>query len=96
MEMSLAQRSKATRLKLGDDNTKYFYAVIKQRRLQQAVTQLQGGNLQIHTEPNHIAEMFVENHKNLVGEVGTVQKQQASNVFLKNGKTLSWSNKCNY
>ncbi|XP_060210448.1 uncharacterized protein LOC132637368 [Lycium barbarum] len=39
-EMFLQQQSKATWLKLGDDCTKYFFAVIRHRRLQQAITQL--------------------------------------------------------
>ncbi|KAH0695977.1 hypothetical protein KY289_013459 [Solanum tuberosum] len=39
-EMYLQQKSKATWIKLGDDNTKYFHSVIKHRRLQQGTTQL--------------------------------------------------------
>lgn len=36
-EVFRQQTSKATWLKLGDDNTRYFYSVIKHRRIQQAI-----------------------------------------------------------
>ncbi|XP_019232101.1 PREDICTED: uncharacterized protein LOC109212859 [Nicotiana attenuata] len=39
-EVYLQQRSKATWIRLGDDNTKYFHSVIKHRKLKQAVTQI--------------------------------------------------------
>nr|XP_009594786.1 uncharacterized protein LOC104091210 [Nicotiana tomentosiformis] len=39
-EVYLQQKSKATWIKLGDDNIRYFYSVIKHKRLQQAITQL--------------------------------------------------------
>ncbi|KAK4719178.1 hypothetical protein R3W88_017516 [Solanum pinnatisectum] len=39
-ELFLQQRSKVNWLKLGDDNTSYFYSVIKYRGLKQATTQL--------------------------------------------------------
>lgn len=40
-EVFLQQRSKATWIKFGDDNSKYFFSVIKDRRLQHATTQLE-------------------------------------------------------
>lgn len=39
-ENFLMQRSKATWIRLRDDNTKYFFSIIKQRRLVQSVTQI--------------------------------------------------------
>lgn len=39
-EMHLQQASKASWVKLGDANTKYFYSVIKHRKLKQDTTQL--------------------------------------------------------
>lgn len=39
-ESFLQQQSKVTWLKLGDDCTRYFFAVIKHKGLQQAVTQV--------------------------------------------------------
>lgn len=41
-EIFLHQRSKETWLRLGDDNTRYFYSIIKYKRLQQTITQLVG------------------------------------------------------
>lgn len=40
----LQQRSKATWIKLGDDNTKYFYSVIRHKKLKQTTTQLKNLN----------------------------------------------------
>ncbi|KAH0758060.1 hypothetical protein KY290_021553 [Solanum tuberosum] len=39
-EIFLQKRSKATWIRLGDDNTRYFYSVIKHRKLKHATTQL--------------------------------------------------------
>lgn len=39
-EIFLQWQSKVTWLKLGDDDTKYFYLDIKHKRLQQSTTQI--------------------------------------------------------
>ncbi|XP_019251316.1 PREDICTED: uncharacterized protein LOC109230251 [Nicotiana attenuata] len=59
-EMFLHQRSKATWIRAGDDNTSYFFSVIKHRKLMQEVTQLQDHNNQMQYEPDTIANIFVD------------------------------------
>lgn len=67
-EMMLIQRSKATWLRLGDDNTQYFHSILKQKRLQQTITQLQDENMQLQTQPELIAAIFVRYFCQLLGE----------------------------
>ncbi|XP_060212118.1 uncharacterized protein LOC132639701 [Lycium barbarum] len=87
-EMMLMQRSKATWLKLGDDNTKYFHSVIKQRRLGQTIFQLKDENQRIQHDPEEIAGIFVRFYKHMLGETGGYT-QKAVPGFLANGHTLT-------
>lgn len=87
-ETMLIQRSKATWIKLGDDNTKYFHSILKQKKLVQAITQLQDENHQIQHEPGEIAAIFGRFYQKLLGETGG-QRKRAYEGFLKNGYTLS-------
>lgn len=59
-EIFLQQRSKVSWIKLGDDNTRYFFSVIKHRRLQQAITQLKYNQYKLQTEQDEITKVFVE------------------------------------
>lgn len=54
-EMFLQQKCKANWIKIEDDNTKYFYSVIKHRRLQQAITQIQDNHESWRTNQDVIA-----------------------------------------
>ncbi|XP_019236486.1 PREDICTED: uncharacterized protein LOC109216760 [Nicotiana attenuata] len=53
--MYLQQRSKATWIHLGDDNTKYFFSVINHKKLQEAITQLHDKDGVLQTNPTDIA-----------------------------------------
>lgn len=68
IEIFLQQRSKATRMRLWDDNTRYFYSMIKHRKLVQVVTQLQDSNGNIQDDPTTIAKLFVQFYKELLGK----------------------------
>ncbi|XP_060183173.1 uncharacterized protein LOC132613142 [Lycium barbarum] len=57
-EMFLQQQSKVTWIKLGDDNTQYFYSVIKHRRLKQVTTQLRDDLGNWHSNNEEIASLF--------------------------------------
>lgn len=65
--MLLLQQSKATWLRLGDDNTGYVHAVIKHKRLRQAVMQLKDESETRQTDPEVIANIFVDFYKTLIG-----------------------------
>ncbi|XP_019252860.1 PREDICTED: uncharacterized protein LOC109231672 [Nicotiana attenuata] len=69
-EIFLQQRSKTTWIRAGDDNTSYFFSVIKHRKLMQAATQLHDHNDQMQHEPDKIANIFVHYYKQLLGEKG--------------------------
>ncbi|KAH0735285.1 hypothetical protein KY285_010992 [Solanum tuberosum] len=87
-EMFLQQRSKATWIKLGDDNTKYFFSIIKMRRLQQAITQITDEQGVQHTDSNAIAQTFVDYYKHMLGskEGGRIK---AVPRFLQHGHILT-------
>ncbi|XP_019257817.1 PREDICTED: uncharacterized protein LOC109236042 [Nicotiana attenuata] len=64
-EIFLQQRSKATWIKLGDDNNRYFFSVIKHRRLQEAIIQLADKEL-LGTKGryrDHAIQSFLKNGK---------------------------------
>ncbi|XP_075103604.1 uncharacterized protein LOC142178173 [Nicotiana tabacum] len=84
-QIFLQQRSKATWLRLGDENTRYFLSVIKHRKLTQAVTQLHDGNSHMQYDPNLIADIFVQFHKRLQGD----HRRKTSSCFLRNGHKLT-------
>ncbi|XP_019234916.1 PREDICTED: uncharacterized protein LOC109215329 [Nicotiana attenuata] len=86
--MFLQQRSKATWIKLGDDNNKYFYSIIKHMKLQQAVTQIQDKHGIMQHDPEKIAMVFVDYYQELLGrkEQGRVK---AFGSFLKNDHILT-------
>lgn len=56
-------------MKHGDNNTRYN-SVIKQKRLNQTIFQIQNDNKQIQYDHENIAEIFVKYYKNLLGEMG--------------------------
>ncbi|KAH0747902.1 hypothetical protein KY290_027134 [Solanum tuberosum] len=58
-ELFLQQRSKATWIRLGIDNTKYFYSVIKHMKLQHATTQLKNRSGVWENNPAEIAKLIV-------------------------------------
>ncbi|XP_019225085.1 PREDICTED: uncharacterized protein LOC109206690 [Nicotiana attenuata] len=84
-EVYLQQRSKATWIKLGDDNNRYFFSVIKHRRLQEAIIQLTYNAGDIKTEQQEIAGIFVDYYQKLLGTKGRF-RDHAIQGFLKNGK----------
>lgn len=71
--MFLQQKSKATWIRMGDDNTQYFYSVIKHRRLQQEATQLKDHQGNWYSDSDVIANSFVNYYdKDLLGRKASV------------------------
>lgn len=84
----LQQRRKATSGKLGDDNTNYFYSIIKHRRLQQAITQLKNKHGESQHGTTTIANILVEFYQELLGQKGH-SRTRAFRSFLLNGTILT-------
>ncbi|XP_059288638.1 uncharacterized protein LOC132041992 [Lycium ferocissimum] len=92
-EMFLIQRSKATWIKLGDDNTKYFFAIIKQRKLAQSVCQIQDEQSQVQHEQDKITAVFVRYYQQLLREHGG-PRRKAYPGFFNQGPKLSMEQQC--
>lgn len=87
-EVFLQQRSKTTWVKLGDDNTSYFYSVIKHKRFQHAITQLRDKHDEVQHDPTVIANILVEFYQELLGQKKQ-SRTRAFRRFLLNGRVLS-------
>ncbi|XP_075087746.1 uncharacterized protein LOC142169738 [Nicotiana tabacum] len=91
-ESALQQKLRATWIKLGDSNTKYFSAVIKEKQQKKQITEIKsllGVNLQ---DPEAIKEEFVSFYKSLMGTIAS--KLPATNrLVMINGPCLSHTQK---
>lgn len=76
-------------IQLGDDNTQYFYAVIKHRKLQHAITQLLDRKNVVQHEPEKIAKILVEFYQNLLGK-REVNGSSVEQKYIKNGYICLW------
>lgn len=87
-EMFIQQRSKATHIKLGDDNTRYFYSVIKHRKLKQTTIQLRDSSGNWQTDVDTIAGTFVNYYEELLGRKPN-GRIHAVKWILDNGPLIS-------
>ncbi|KAH0708583.1 hypothetical protein KY290_010055 [Solanum tuberosum] len=87
-ELFLQQRSKATWIRLGDDNTKYLYLVIKHRKLQHATTQLKNRSGLWENDPAEIAKLIVGYYEDILGRK-TEHRIKAVSELICQGTTLS-------
>ncbi|KAH0686378.1 hypothetical protein KY285_016933 [Solanum tuberosum] len=92
-EIFLQQRSKATWIRLGDDNTRYFYSVIKHRKLKHATTQLRDKSGNWQTDPAVIATLFVEYYEEILGNE-TVNRRPATGELIRKGMVLAKEQQC--
>ncbi|KAM3219264.1 hypothetical protein P3L10_023795 [Capsicum annuum] len=67
-EVFLQQRSEATWIRMGDDNSRYLFSVIKHQKLKQTITQLKNQVGDWQTNPDTIASLFVDYYKELLGQ----------------------------
>nr|XP_009607477.1 uncharacterized protein LOC104101690 [Nicotiana tomentosiformis] len=81
-------RSKAVWIKLGDDNTQYFYSVIKHRKLKHSITQLKDRAEEWQNKPNDIARIFVEYYEDLL-EKRDDSRTRVNNRVLQEGTILT-------
>ncbi|WMV47604.1 hypothetical protein MTR67_040989, partial [Solanum verrucosum] len=81
-------KSKATWIKLDDDNTKYFHSITKHRRLHQGTTQLKDDQGAWQTDPTQIANIFVKYYTELLG-TKTDRRSRASMRIIQNGPCLT-------
>lgn len=65
-DVFLQQKSKANWINLGDDYTRYFYSIIKHKRLQQATSQIRDKKGKMQTQNTSIAKVFIEYYEELL------------------------------
>ncbi|KAH0664807.1 hypothetical protein KY285_026013 [Solanum tuberosum] len=87
-EVFLQQRSKATWIRLGDDNTRYFYSVIKHRKLKHATTQLKNASGEWQYDPTSIAKVIVEYYEDILGKK-SLQRIPAIGELMSHGVVLN-------
>ncbi|XP_060178390.1 uncharacterized protein LOC132608382 [Lycium barbarum] len=87
-ESLLLQRSKATWIRQGDDNTKYFFSMIKKRKLIQTITQIQDEHGQRQHEQAQVVEVLVRYYQQLLGDSGGPRKPADNRIFA-HGPTVS-------
>ncbi|XP_019246442.1 PREDICTED: uncharacterized protein LOC109226094 [Nicotiana attenuata] len=87
-EIYLQQRSKATWIKLGDDRTRYFYSVIRHRKLKQATTQLKDSTGNWQTDAEVIAGLFINYYEQLLGRRAHTRVPALKSI-LRNGHVLT-------
>ncbi|XP_070019533.1 uncharacterized protein [Nicotiana sylvestris] len=80
--------SKATWIKLGDDNTRYFFSIIKHMKLQQDIIQLRDNYGRLQSDQEDIAQILVDFYKDLLAKKEK-ERTNAFGGFLKNGYILS-------
>ncbi|XP_059306468.1 uncharacterized protein LOC132057896 [Lycium ferocissimum] len=93
VESLLLQRSKATWIRQADDNAKYFFSVIKKRKLIQSITQVQDEQCQWQYEQQQVAEVFVKFYKQLLGDVGETRRKSDARIYGQ-GSKLSVEQQC--
>ncbi|XP_055814228.1 uncharacterized protein LOC129883629 [Solanum dulcamara] len=87
-EMFLQLKSKENWSKLGNDNTKYFYFVIKHRRLKYATTQLRDENGVWKHDLATISSLFVKHYEEMLGRKCETGRKTFEG-FFQNGHTLT-------
>lgn len=92
-EIFLQQRSKDSWIILGDDNTRYFYYVIKHRKLKHATTQLKDKAGNWKTDHVVIAVLFVKYCKKILGNE-TLNRRPAVDELIRKGMVLTEEQKC--
>lgn len=73
---------------LGDENNRYFYSMIKHKKLQHAIIQLRDKYNCLQTEQEAIADILVDYYKELWGKKER-HRIKAFNSILRRGQTLA-------
>ncbi|XP_074304265.1 uncharacterized protein LOC141638977 [Silene latifolia] len=83
----LSQKAKASWIKDGDCNSKYFHGVIKSHFLRNQVLAIKDVNGVEHDDPQHIQEAFLQYYKNLLGE--SVPTTKVNTKIIRKGITCN-------
>nr|XP_009789138.1 PREDICTED: uncharacterized protein LOC104236821 [Nicotiana sylvestris] len=89
-KMFLLQRSKASWIKLGGDNIRYFYSVIRHKRLQQAIIQIKDHHGELTTDNASKTNVLVDYYETMLSKEGR-RRAKTFHSFLKNCTTLNAS-----
>lgn len=84
----LQQRAKAEWLKGGDENTCYFHACLKKRRMHNQVYRIQNVDGEWKDDNQGIEEAFVQYYKSLLGTDDSSQCKVSESI-IKEGPLLS-------
>lgn len=77
----------------GDENTKYFFSMIKRRTMQQSIMQIKDDSNQMQHEKTQIASIFVAYYKELLGTNGE-PRTKSSGVIYDQGMKLTEEQQC--
>lgn len=75
-------------IRLGDDNTRYFFSLIKHKKLQHAIVQITDEQHMVHTDKQTIADTFVGFYQAMLG-VKEKFRVKAFKSFLRKGYILT-------
>lgn len=87
-ESIMKQKSRAKWIKLGDANTKYFSAVVKERSKRKEISEIITEDSRRLTDSEAIREEFVKYYKSLMGST-TKSLHAISKVIMKRGPILN-------
>ncbi|KAM3235035.1 hypothetical protein P3L10_015071 [Capsicum annuum] len=88
VEIFLQQRSKVAWIRLGDDNTRYFYSMIKHKRLQHAITYIKDKVRVVQTKRVAITQVLVEYYEEMLGTRERNRVKSCGSI-LQNGYYLT-------
>lgn len=69
----LLQRSKANWTKYGNECTKYFFSIRKQKKLMQSMTYIKNDSGEVKNSQEDIATVFVKYYQHMLDELGNIK-----------------------
>ncbi|KAH7666190.1 RNA-directed DNA polymerase protein [Dioscorea alata] len=80
----MKQKARCQWVKLGDQNTKYFYRLVHQRRTRNKISQLVLPNGEVCTDPSIISKEILDHYMNLLGRINPRSEFVHRTIFQDN------------